>query len=42
MTESIVGFLDVYRGATATGVSWPVLGPIVMCVYIVPEEGEFG
>ena len=29
-------------GATVTIVSWHVLGPIVMCVYIVPEEGQFG
>ena len=25
---------------TDTVASWHVLGPIVMCVYIVPEEGE--
>ena len=29
-------------GPTVTVVSWRVLGPIVMCVYTVPEEGEFG
>ena len=25
---------------TVTDASWHALGPIVMCVYIVPEEGE--
>ena len=29
-------------GASVTVVSCHVLGPIVMCVYIVPEEGKFG
>ena len=28
------------EGATVTLASWYVLGPIVMCVYIVPKEGE--
>ena len=26
--------------AYSHGCGWHVLGPIVMCVYIVPEEGE--
>ena len=41
-SERIIGFLDVYPGGrpTDTVASWHVLGPIVMCVYIVPEEGE--
>ena len=40
-SERIIGFLDVYRGGwpTVTIASWHVLGPMVMCVYIVPEEG---
>ena len=41
-SERIIGFLDVYPGGrpTITFATWHVLGPIVMCVYIVPEEGE--
>ena len=41
-SERMIGFLDVYPGGwpTVTVASWHVLGPIVMCVYIVPEEGE--
>ena len=35
-----VSWTDTGGGGTTYCASWYVLGPIVMCVYIVPEEGE--